>query len=77
MRNGYRAPSPVGKAVIRKYRYPHPTSAPSGHLLPEEGGSDHASPFLGRGEGRSEAGLAFFTCGEAASSLPFPSGQCH
>ena len=27
-----------GKALFRKYRYPHPTSAPSGHLLPEEGG---------------------------------------
>ena len=23
-----------GKALFRKYRYPHPTSAPSGHLLP-------------------------------------------
>ena len=28
----------AGKALFRKYRYPHPTSAPSGHLLPEEGG---------------------------------------
>ena len=27
----------AGKALFRKYRYPHPTSAPSGHLLPEEG----------------------------------------
>ena len=33
------------------------------------------APSLGRGEGRSEAGLAFFTCGEAASSLPSPSGK--
>ena len=24
----------AGKALFRKYRYPHPTSAPSGHLLP-------------------------------------------
>ena len=32
----------AGKAVIRKSRFPHPTSAPSGHLLPEEGGSIHA-----------------------------------
>ena len=31
------------------YRYPHPTSAPSGHLLPMEGGSIHASPFLWKG----------------------------
>ena len=28
----------AGKALFRKYRYPHPTSAPSGHLLPGEGG---------------------------------------
>ena len=28
----------AGKALFRKYRYPHPTSAPSGHLLPEGGG---------------------------------------
>ena len=38
-----------GKAVCRKYRFPHPTSAPSGHLLPEEGGSVHASPFPWKG----------------------------
>ena len=31
------------------YRFPHPTSAPSGHLLPMEGGNDHASPFLWKG----------------------------
>ena len=37
------------KALCRKYRYPHPTSAPSGHLLPEEGGCIHASPFLWKG----------------------------
>ncbi len=24
----------AGKALFRKYRFPHPTSAPSGHLLP-------------------------------------------
>ena len=28
----------AGKALFRKYRYPHPTYAPSGHLLPEQGG---------------------------------------
>jgi hypothetical protein len=39
----------TGKAVIRKYRFPHPTSAPSGHLLPEEGRSIHASPFPWKG----------------------------
>ena len=39
----------AGKAVIRKSRFPHPTSAPSGHLLPEEGGSLHASPFPWKG----------------------------
>ena len=35
--------------MIRKSRFPHPTSAPSGHLLPEEGGSIHASPFPWKG----------------------------
>ena len=37
-----------GKALFRKYRYPHPTSAPSGHLLPEEGGRARGIglPFL-------------------------------
>ena len=49
MRNGYRAPSPAGKALCRGYRFPHPTSAPSGHLLPMEGGNDHASPFPWKG----------------------------
>ena len=49
MRNGYRAPSPAGKALIRKYRFPYPTSAPLGHLLPMEGGSVHASPFPWKG----------------------------
>ena len=34
----------AGKALFRKYRYPHPTSAPTGHLLPEEGG--RKPPFL-------------------------------
>ena len=29
--------------MFRKYRYPHPTSAPSGSLLPEEGGRMPAS----------------------------------
>ena len=38
-----------GKALFRRYRYPNPTSAPSGHLLPEEGGSVHASPFPWKG----------------------------
>ena len=31
------------------YRFPHPPSAPSGHLLPSEGGSVHPSPFLWKG----------------------------
>ena len=39
----------AGKALCRRYRFPHPTSAPSGHLLPEEGGSVHASPFPWKG----------------------------
>ena len=41
--------------------FPHPTSAPSGHLFPFEGGSVHASPFPWKGLAeRSEAGLASF-----------------
>ena len=39
----------AGKALCRGYRFPHPTSAPSGHLLPMEGGSIHASPFPWKG----------------------------
>ena len=39
----------AGKAVCQEYRFPHPTSAPSGHLLPKEGGSIHASPFPWKG----------------------------
>ena len=35
----------AGKALFRKYRYPHPTSAPSGHLLPEEGGFPYSKSF--------------------------------
>ena len=43
-------PSPRGEGFVRrKYRFPHPTSAPSGHLLPMEGGSVHASPFPWKG----------------------------
>ena len=38
-----------GKAVCQGYRFPPPTSAPSGHLLPKEGGSIHASPFPWKG----------------------------
>ena len=38
-----------GKAVCRGYHFPPPTSAPSGHLLPKEGGSIHASPFPWKG----------------------------
>ena len=38
-----------GKAVCRGYRFPPPTSAPSEHLLPKEGGSIHASPFPWKG----------------------------
>ena len=39
----------AGKALCRGYRFPHPTSAPSGHLLPMEGGSVHPSPFPWKG----------------------------
>jgi len=39
----------AGKALCRGYRFPHPTSAPLGHLLPMEGGNDHASPFPWKG----------------------------
>ena len=39
----------AGKALFQGYRFPHPTSAPSGHLLPQEGGSVHASPFPWKG----------------------------
>ena len=47
----------AGKAVIRKSRFSHPTSAPSGHLLPEEGGRSR------------DAGIALSICGEAATFI--------
>ena len=65
-------PSTALGMTIRGMRYPHPTSAPSGHLLPEEGGSIHASPFLWKGRGAQRGGVGFLFCGEAASSLPSP-----
>ena len=65
----------AGKALIWKYRFPHPTSAPSGHLLPQEGGSGHASPFPWKGlPSAARQGWLLF-CGEAASSLPSTSGK--
>ena len=51
-------------------------SAPSGHLLPKEGGSIHASPFPWKGlpSAARRSWLPFFG-GEAASSLPSPLGK--
>ena len=54
----------AGKALCQEYRFPHPTSAPSTRSLPLEGAAE-----------RSEAGLASFFGGEAASSLPSPLGR--
>ena len=51
-----------GKALFRKYRYPHPTSAPSGHLLPEEGGRMPASPIANPFPASSSRNLPLF-CG--------------
>ena len=42
-------PSTALGMTIRGMRYPHPTSAPSGHLLPEEGGRVRTSPFPWKG----------------------------
>ena len=44
-------PRPVsrGKGCDTEIPLSHPTSAPSGHLLPMEGGSVHASPFPWKG----------------------------
>ena len=38
-----------GKGCDTEIPLSHPTSAPSGHLLPMEGGSVHASPFPWKG----------------------------
>ena len=42
-------PSPRGEGFVSGIPLPHLTSAPSGHLLPKEGGSIHASPFPWKG----------------------------
>ena len=49
----------AGKALFRGYRFPHPISAPSWHLLPEEVGSIHASPFPWKGQGAQRGGVGF------------------
>ena len=51
-----------GKALFRKYRYPHPTSAPSGRLLSEEGGRMPASPIANPFPASSSRNLPLF-CG--------------
>ena len=51
-----------GKALFRKYRYPHPTSAPSGHLLPREGGRMAAFPIANPFPVSSSRNLPLF-CG--------------
>lgn len=38
LRAGPLSLSLAGKALIRKYRFTRPTSAPSGHFLPKKGG---------------------------------------
>ena len=50
-----------GKVAIQKYRFPHPTSAPLGHPLPLDGAAE-----------RRVGGLAFFFCGEAATTTLNP-----
>ena len=66
---------------IRKYFYRErqnilSLSAPSGHLLLEEGGSVHASPFPWKGlPSAARRGWLSFFGGEAASSMPFPRGK--
>ena len=58
-----------GKVAIQKYRFPHPTSAPFG-APPSIGRREYPRkplPLEGAAE-RSEAGLAFFFCGEAATT---------
>ena len=52
----------AGKALFRKYRYPHPTSAPSGHLLPREGGRMPASLIANPFPASSSRNLPLF-CG--------------
>ena len=64
-----------GKAVCRGYRFPLPTSAPSGHLLPKEGGSIHASPFPWKGL-LSAARRGWFPFLRRSRLLfPFPIGE--
>ena len=63
----------AGKAVIQKSRFSHPTSAPSGHLLPEEGGSIHASPFPWKGlPSAARRGWLPFSAAKPPSSFLIP-----
>ena len=71
-------PRPVsrGEGFDTEIPLPHPTSAPSGHLLPMEGGSVHTSPFLWKGlTSAARRGWLPFWGGEADSSLPSPLGK--
>ena len=75
MRNGYRTPSPTGKAVIRKYRFPIQPSPLRGTSFHRKEGVSTRAPSLGRGRRAQRGGVGFLSCGEAASSLPSPLGK--
>ena len=62
----------AGKALCRGQRHPHPTSAPSGHLLPMEGGNDLGSPFPWKGlpSAARRGWLPFFAAKPPPLSLP-------
>ena len=68
--SSYRHLPHAGKAVIRKSRFPHPTSAPFG-APPSRGRREYPReplPLEGAAE-RSEAGVASFFGGEAAAFI--------
>ncbi len=84
-------PAPrLAKCTIREYRIPYhhfermPTSAPSGHLLPEEGGrrgKNPSTPFLWKGDARRAGGWpkekrAKPTSAPSTASFQRKEGEC-
>ena len=69
----------AGKALCRGYRFPHPTSTTSGHLLPMEGGNDYASPFPWKGlpSAARRGWLSFLRPSRLLFAFPMQGKRCY
>ena len=63
MRNGYRAPSPAGKDLIQKYRFPIQPPPLRGTSFHRKEGVSTLAPSLGRGCRAHRGGVGFLFCG--------------